>query len=482
MHDRWLVVVEGECGERISGGSYSYIEELTMSIAQELAEYICGARLEHYPEDVVEIAKHCVIDSVGVALYGTKFEAAGVMLSFARETGGKQESTVLGDRLKVPAPLAALVNGVSVHVADFDDGSVWMQGHPSSVLIPAVLALCEARGASGETLLNSFIAGTEIGGKLGKVMTWAHYKAGWHGTGTIGTVAAAAAASKVINLNGEQTANALGIAASGAAGLRQNFGSMTKSYHAGQAAHNGVLAACLAEKGFTASTDIFEGDSGFFRSFVGTGDPISLPKELGAPYALKEVMFKKYPSCAGSHGAVDAILDLKGSVIDDFEEVRDIECRVLPVMASALAHSDPKNSTEAKFSLQFCVSAALITGQLGIDQFNSETIQSTNMQAMMKKVRMVPDPGLEELAAEKSVLAPVKVIVKLSNGKEYVRDVIEARGCPSNPMERRELESKFLECSSRLLSQAQSKTALEVLSRIETVGNVSEITEILTPA
>ena len=452
-----------------------------MSIAQELGEYICGARFDEYPEDVVEIAKHCVIDSVGVGLYGSKFEAAQIMLSLAKETGGLQESTVLGDRLKVPAPLAALANGVSVHVADFDDAMVWMQGHPSSVVMPAVLALCEGRNASGKTLLNAFIVGTEIGGKLGKVMKWSHYEAGWHGTGTIGAIAAAAAASKAISLNRKQTGNALAIAASGAAGLRQNFGTMTKSYHAGQAAHNGVIAACLANKGFTASTDIFEGGSGFFQNFSGTGDPASLPEQLGEPYALKGVMVKKYPSCAGTHTAVDAIFDLKGSVIFEPEEVRDIECRVRPVISSVLIHPDPKNSLEAKFSLQFCVSAALITGRLGIAQFDMKTIESAKVQGMMKRIRMVPDTGLEKLAVERNVLAPIRLTLKLSTGKEYVREVVEARGGPSNPLERRELESKFLECSTQLLSPAQSKAALEILNRIEAVEKVSEITGILTP-
>ena len=452
-----------------------------MSIAQELAEYICGARFDEYPEDVVEIAKCCVIDSVGVALYGSKFEAAQIMLSLAKETGGIQESTVLGDRLKVPSPLAALANGVSVHVADFDDAMVWMQGHPSSVVMPVVLALCEGRNACGKTLLNAFIVGTEIGGKLGKVMKWSHYEAGWHGTGTIGAIAAAAAASKAISLNRKQTGNALAIAASGAAGLRQNFGTMTKSYHAGQAAHNGVLAACLANKGFTASTDIFEGDCGLFHNFSGTGDPASLPEQLGEPYALEGMMFKKYPSCAGTHTAVDAIFDLKGSVIFEPEEVRNIECRVRPVISSVLIHPDPKNSLEAKFSLQFCVSAALITGQLGIAQFDMKTIESPKVQGMMKRIMMVPDTDLEKLAVERNVLAPIRLTLKLSTGKEYVREVIEARGGPSNPLERGELESKFLECATQLLSPAQSKAALEILNRIETVEKVSEITGILTP-
>jgi len=452
-----------------------------MKLGKQIAEFIQTTKFGDFPDDVIETAKLCILDSIGVSLYGTQFKPSQIMLSYAKDVSGKKESTVLGSRLKVPAGLSALVNGVSAHVADYDDALTVMQAHPSAVLMPTALALAEASNTSGKALLSAFIMGVEIGGKLGKAMQWTHYNAGWHGTGTIGTIAAAAAAANLLHLNVGQTTNAIGIAASGSAGLRENFGTMTKSYHAGLAAQNGIVAAQLALKGFTASETILEGPSGFFNTFSGSGHLTSLPADLGPPWSLNGIIYKQYPSCAGTHAAVDAILDLKHEVGFKLGEIEEIECKVRPVISSVLIHPDPQNELEAKFSMQFCVSAALITGQLGIAQFDTETIQEPKVQAMIKRIRMIPDEGLEKLAVDRNVLAPIRLTLKLSTGKEYVREMIEARGGPSNPLDRQELGLKFLECSTHLLPLDQSKAALEILNRIEAVEKVSEITEMLTP-
>jgi 2-methylcitrate dehydratase PrpD len=446
-----------------------------MSVGQDIARYIWEVGFDDFPPDVVERAKLCIIDSIGVALYGTKLEAAKILISFAGDIGGKKESTVLGSGLKVHASLAALANGISTHVADYDDSSFMMLGHPSAVTMPTVLAVCEALDTTGKNLLSAFIVGNEVGGKLGKVMNWSHYEAGWHGTGTIGTIAAAAAAAKALNLSREEITQTLAIAASGAGGLRENFGTMTKSFHAGQAARNGIIAAQLAKKGFTASPGIFEASSGFFKTFSGTGDPGSLPKELGEPYALGNIMIKKYPSCAGTHPAVDAILDLREKVSFQPEEVDAIDCKVQPITTSILMHPDPQDELEAKFSMQFCVSAALVAGQLRIAEFNSAFIKSPQVQRMVKRVRMIPDQGLQQLSSEKDLLAPTELTLRLVNGKQYVRMVEEARGGPASPLTPDEVALKFMECASLLLPPSQSKAALELLKNLESLEKISQL-------
>jgi 2-methylcitrate dehydratase PrpD len=448
-----------------------------MSVGQKIAEYIWEVGFDDIPPHIVEKAKLCIIDSIGVALYGTKLEAAKILISLVSDIGGKKEATVLGSELKVPTSLAALANGVSTHVADYDDSSFIMLGHPSAVTMPAVLAVCEALDTTGKNLLSAFIVGTEVGCKLGKVMTWTHYEAGWHGTGTVGTIAAAAAAAKALNLSKEEIMHTLAIAASGAAGLRENFGTMTKSFHAGQAARNGILAAQLAKKGFTASPDIFEAPSGFFNTLSGTGDPASLPKELGEPYGLETIMMKKYPSCAGTHPAVDAILDLRKDISFRAEDVEEIECKVRAVFPSILIHPDPQDELEAKFSMQFCVSAALVTGQLGIPEFDSALIKSPEVQSIMKKVRMIPDQSVEHLGSEKSLLAPTEVKLRLANGKQYVRMVEEARGGPASPLTPDEVAAKFMECASLLLPSSQAKVALEMIENLESLERISQLIE-----
>lgn len=448
-----------------------------MSVGQDIAKYIWEVGFDDFPPHVVEKAKLCIIDSVGVALYGTKLEAAKILISLVSDIGGKKEATVLGSGLKVPSSLAALANGVSTHVADYDDSSFIMLGHPSAVTMPTVLALCEALDTTGKNLLSAFIVGTEVGGKLGKVMTWSHYEAGWHGTGPIGTIAAAAAAAKALHLSKEEITHAIAIAASGAAGLRENFGTMTKSFHAGQAARNGIIAAQLAKKGFTASPDIFEAPSGFFNTFSGTGDPGSLPKELGEPYALENIAMKKYPSCAGTHPAVDAILDLRKDISFQPEEVEEIECRVRPVFTSVLIHPDPQDELEAKFSMQFCVSAALVVGQLRISEFDSALIKSPEIQRIMKRVRMIPDQRLQQLGSEKNLLAPTELTLRLVNGKQYVRMVEEAKGGPLSPLTPGEVATKFMECASLLLPSTKAKAALEMIENLESLERISKLIE-----
>jgi 2-methylcitrate dehydratase PrpD len=451
-----------------------------MSAGKNIAKYIRENNFDSFPSDVVEKAKLCILDNIGVALYGTKFEAAQILRTFATESGGREEATVLGSRVKVPAALAAFANGVAAHVADYDDNSFMMLAHPSCTLVPTALALCEMMETTGRSMLEAFLIGIEVGGKLGKVMTWSHYEAGWHGTATIGTMAAAVVAAKILNLSEEQVTHTLAIAASSAGGLRENFGTMTKSFHAGQAARNGIYAAQLAKKGYTASSDIFEAPSGFFNTFTGAGDPTTIEKELGEPYTLESTFFKRYPSCAATHQAVDAILDLKDSVDFDPEEVEEIECRVRPVNISELIHPDPQNELEAKFSMQFCISACLVAGKLGISEFDSKTIHSPQVQKAMKKIKMVGDDDLEKLALEKNLLAPTELKLTLTNGKQYTKKVIEAKGGPADPLQNHEVEAKFLECASVLLPLDQSKEALEMLRRIETIKKISDLVEAIS--
>ena len=448
-----------------------------MSVGQEIAKYIWDVGFDDFSPHVVEKAKLCIIDSIGVALYGSKLEAAKILISLANDIGGKKEATVLGSGLKVHASLAALANGVSTHVADYDDSSFMMMGHTSAVTMPTALAACETLDTTGKNLLSAFIVGTEVGGKLGKVMKWSHYEAGWHGTGPIGTIAAAAAVAKALNLSKEEITHTIAIAASGAAGLRENFGTMTKSFHAGQAARNGIIAAQLAKKGFTASPDIFEAPSGFFNTFSETGDPASLPKELGEPYALEVIAIKKYPSCAGTHPAVDAILDLRENVSFRPEDVEEVECNVRPITTSVLIHPDPQDELEAKFSMQFCVSAALVTGQLGISEFDSALVKSPQVQRIMKKVRMIPDQSVEQLGSEKNLLAPTELKLMLASGKQYVRMVEEARGGPISPLTPDEVAAKFMECASLLLPSSQANAALEILENLESLEKISQLIE-----
>ncbi len=449
-----------------------------MTLAGQMAEFVASADCHQFPVEVIEKGKQCLLDILGVAVYGSQFEAARIARSLVTDLGGKEEAVLLGTPHKAPALAAALANGVSAHVADYDESLVDF-GHPSGVLVSAAMAAGEKVGANGQQLLTALVVGDEVGCKLGRMMGWEHYEVGWHSTGTIGTVAAAAAAASVLALSPPQIVNALGIAASSAAGLRRNFGTMTKSWHVAHAAAAGLTAALLAQKGYDAAADSLEGKEGFVQAFRGKGGSTDVAGVLGHPFSILNVMFKKYPCCHGTHQAVDAVLKLREqhSLVPD--EIATIECYSRPLMHSVLTHHNPRTGLEAKFSMEYCVAAALVIGHLGIPQFTDAAVAAPSVRELMGKVRMLTDEKLEEAAREKNLLAPTRVEVQLKDGRVLNETVYEARGGPAAPLSWTELEGKFRECTQDILSTAQSEKAITLIRQIEDLDQVRVLTACL---
>jgi 2-methylcitrate dehydratase PrpD len=310
-------------------------------------------------------------------------------------------------------------------------------------------------------------------------MGWEHYHAGWHATGTLGSIGVAAAASKVLTLSREKVGHAIGIAASCASGIRENFGTMTKSFHAGHAAMAGVFAAQLAEKGFESSPIALEGNAGFAKVFNASNQFISMAKNFGRINALDKIMLKLYPSCAGTHTAVDAILKIRNEILFDLEEIVEIEVRGLPVLSTVLIHHNPQTSLEAKFSMEYCVSAALVFGKLGIPQFEEKPIYDPKVRHLMEKIRVIPDEEMEEASRKREVLSPVRLMVKLRDGREISETVLEAKGSPSNPMSRGEAVNKFRQCAENTISPSKIEEVLKVMDELEKLKTISLLTSLL---
>ena len=398
-----------------------------MGLAQEIARHVVQTSLSQVPGEVIEKAKYCILDGIGCGLYGLEFEATKILFQLAQEWKGQPEASIVGTGRKVPSGMAARVNGTAVHVADFDDSSAHFRGHPTAVVLPSVLALCESKSNSGKDLLLSYIVGVEVGGKLGKAMGWSHYGAGWHGTGTLGTIASAAASAKALGLDEEETSHALAIAASGASGIRENFGTMVKSLHAGQASAAGVLAALLAERGLRGSLTAFEGKCGFWKVYSGENEIGRWVEELKEPHSLLGVMVKRYPSCAATHPALDALEDLMTERPFSWEEIEELRCFVPPINLSVLIYPRPLNGLEAKFSLPYCVSAFLVHGKLDLSHFEREALNDQRVRRLMEKVKVVPDDSLGELIKTRDILAPTEVHVKLRN-RTFSKRILEAKG------------------------------------------------------
>jgi 2-methylcitrate dehydratase PrpD len=447
-----------------------------MGLTEQVVHFMTETTYEQLPTIAVTRAKRALLDTIGVTLAGHQEEAGRIMTQWVREAGGSQEAMVLGTAFYTSPALAALANGTLGHALDFDDVTAHLRGHPSIPITPAVLALGEAVGASGTDVLTAFILGVELEAKIGKAMTSAHPRRGWHPTATIGTLGAAAAAAKILELNSLQTQMALGIAASKAAGLRQNFGTMTKPLHAGEAARSGVEAAQLAQRGFTADAHILESRFGFFHTFVGAGefDVDVVLQDFGAPYEIVSpgIGVKPYPSCRQTHRAIDAMLDLVHTHHLQPDDVSEIVCEVSARMQDFLIHHRPQSGLEGKFSMEYCMAAALLHGQMGLQQFSDTSVRDPRAQSLLQLVRLEhPD----QHAADWDTPIPDVIKVTLHDGRQFHQQVDIPKGDPALPLSWGELEAKFRDCAVAVLTPAQIQEAVQHIAHLEELDTLQPL-------
>jgi 2-methylcitrate dehydratase PrpD len=440
----------------------------------ELISFIVNTEYQDLPEAVINTSKNAILDTIGVALAGSSEPPAKILLEQTKEAGGQPQSGIIGGGFRCPVASAALVNGTMAHALDYDDICDAWTGHPSSVLVSTILAMGERCHSSGKDILTAYVIGFEIGAKIGVALFKEHYAAGWHVTGTIGSVAGAAAAAKLLKLNGKETGMALGIAASLASGLRENFGTMTKPLHAGNAASNGVRAALLAKRGFTASDRWLTADYGFARAF-GARD-IMLDTEmaqLGKQFSLISpgIWLKYYPACGGNHSPIEAVLKLRKQHSLKPEDIVSVECDVAPFLPQMLIHHQPKTGLEGKFSLEFAISVALIDGQALMPQFSDERIRAPYIQDFLPRIKY---HVLPELGNATDLNKPVTVTITLKNGKKVSITENTPTGTPANPMNAEQLWQKFEACT-RILSPEDRTQVVEMIGQLENLDRLDAL-------
>src|SRR5438876_2843274 len=321
-------------------------------------------------------AARAVLDTVGVALAGASERAAEIVRRVvSTESGGP--CRLLGTTCCAGPSNAALANGTAAHALDFDDMCFVSLAHPSAPLVAAALATAELAGGSGSVLLDAYLVGFELEARLGRVMNPRHYQRGWHCTSTLGTIGAAAAASRLLGFDAAASGHALSIAASEASGLKENFGTMVKPLHAGLAARNGVLAALLAQAGLTASVSAIEGRQGFLAAMDSESSALRpFIADLGGRWDILDtgITVKLYPSCAATHPALDALLDLKCRDGFDAADVDRIDIGVDAITPTVLLHEHPSTGLEGKFSMPFCAAAAVVDGHVGLATFAADRL------------------------------------------------------------------------------------------------------------
>jgi 2-methylcitrate dehydratase PrpD len=441
---------------------------------QRLAEFATSAAP---PAIARERAAAAFVDTVGVTLAGASEPASRAVQRVAAKDGGSA-CTVLATPIRAAAGTAALANGTAAHALDYDDMCFVSLAHPSCALVPAILAVGEIAHASARSLLDAYVVGFEIECRLGSVMNPRHYhQRGWHCTSSIGTLGAAAAAARVLGLDADATRHALGIAASSACGLKENMGSMVKPLHAGMAARNGVLAARMAQRGFTASPHAIDGPQGYLVAM--DSEHASLDEavaDLGARWEIEDsgITVKLYPSCAATHPPLDALTGIvrRERVMPD--QVAAIDVEVDSMTPRLLIHPNPTTGLEAKFSMPFCAAAAVVFPRIGIDTFAVDRIGDAAVQSLMPRVTLRANPEFDAAAP----LSQARVTVRLRDGREWSAGADGARGYPGRVSEQ-ELSTKFADCASRALTASAATSAWASLSAIEGITDVRTLTAIL---
>lgn len=452
-----------------------------MGATARLAEFIVKSRWEELPRPALEAAKRAILDTVGVMLAGAAEPPARHVQRVAEAEGGAPLCTVLGTRLRTGGVWAALANGTAGHALDFDDTNFTLLGHPSVPLLAAALAAGELALVDGRALLHAFLIGFEVETSLAEAMNPDHYARGWHATSTLGALGAAAAAAKLLGLEAAGTGHALAIAASQASGLKENFGTMTKPFHAGHAARGGVLAALLARQGFTGSEVALEGPQGYLR-VLGSRleDPAAALERLGAPWKILAtgVAVKPYPSCAGTHSFIAALLDLRRAHTIRPADVLQVTLGVNELVPNILIHHDPKSGLEGKFSAEFCAAAALVDGHVGIATFEDAHAADPAIRAVMARVKMVVDPTIPG-DLEHHVWS--RVTLRLADGRTLEVPPREVPGHPSAPLSRAALCAKFRDCAGRALPADRVAAVADMLEGLDGCPDLRSLTAVLRP-
>lgn len=456
-----------------------------------VVDYVTNARWSEFPPDVISVAKRCLIDGVGVMLAGSTTRGSGILRNYIRGKGERGNATVLGaEPFRTSAASAALLNAASGHAMDFDDTQLSSSSdrifglltHPTLPPLAAALAIGQRQRVSGARFLEAFLVGFEVECKLAEAIHPDHYRKGFHSSGTIGTFGAVTAAAKMLNLDAAAVANAIAIAASCSAGIRVNFGTMTKPLHVGRAAQNGVIAAELAAAGFTGGADSLDGPWGYLQifSFGGGFDPDRIIGRLGSPHSITNpgVSIKPYPCGVLGHPSMDAMRSLVTSHDVRPEQVRAIRLRAGSNILNPLRYPIATSELEAKFCLPFMLSSIALRRKAGIPEFTDEFVRSAPVQQMMAKVRTILDPEIEAQGVDK-IRSVVEV--DLEDGRRLVQVADERyRGGPDRPFTRGELQEKFTECSALVLSGQAIDQTLSVLEGFEGLDDVSSLVELLT--
>jgi 2-methylcitrate dehydratase PrpD len=462
----------------------------TEHLTRYVSEFICGTRLADLPQDVIGLGKKSILDGLGLALSGGASHLGELVRRHLSDLHlGPGPATVIGTGLKIAPRFAAFANGVGIHADDYDDTQLavatdrvyGLLTHPTAPVLPAALAMAEATGASGAQAMLAYHLGVEVECKISEAIDPRHYQAGFHSTATCGTFAAAAASARLLGLDVEATQRALAIAGSQSAGLRENFGTMTKPFHAGRSSESGVAAAQFAQIGWTATDRILEAPRGFFSAAGGGFDPGAILHRLGKPWTFAEpgISIKPHPSGSLTHPGMTEMLRLLREHDIKARDVVRVRVGTNHNMPNALIHHRPRNELQAKFSMEFCMAILLLEGRAGLNEFTDAVVLRPDVQQMIEKIAFVVDDEAEAAGYHKMTTL---IDIELADGRKVSGRADFGKGSPAMPMTYNEVADKFRENAEFAKFPPRKAEAVVAMVRdLESLPSIAKLTEALVP-
>jgi len=437
-----------------------------------LARYIIESRPADIPPAVRHEATRALLNGLGCAIGSAHHETVENALAAIGEFAGPPQAAVFGRAERLDILHAALINGISIHVLDYDDTHA-RAVHPSAPLLPALLAFAEWKKISGTDLIHAYVLGVETECRIALSVFPEHYDRGWHITGTAGIFGAAAAIGKLLGLNEQQLRWALGIAATQSSGLREMFGSMCKSLHPGRAAQGGLTAALMASKNFTSANNAIEGERGWAHVTSTRFDPDVITGELGTRFELMSNMYKPYACGLVVHAAIDGCIQLRNENNLQPQDIARVDLLVCPIVMELTAIKEPQTGLQGKFSIFHAAATALVFGDAGEPQFSTNAVNDARVVALRRKVTVAPDAALKKIQS--------RITVTMNDGRTFSKYVENALGTLSRPMSDADLERKFRSLTGDVLTPAAAGKLIDLCWTAETLADAADIARATVP-
>jgi 2-methylcitrate dehydratase PrpD len=443
--------------------------EAAKDVTRTLARYVVSTKPSDLPASVRKEAARTLLNWVGCTLGGSRHETVDIAISAMAPFSGPAQASILGRKERLDILNAALINGISSHVLDYDDTHSRNIIHPAGPVISAILALSEHHPVSGNEFVNALVLGVDAECRIGNSVYPKHYDVGWHITGTAGVFGAAAASGKLLGLSEQQMLWALGLAATQPVGLQEMFGSMTKSFHPGRAAQNGLTAALLASKNFTSSEQSLEAKYGWANVVSAAHNYDDITKRLGESFEISKNTYKPFACGVVMHPTIDGCIQLRNENKLSADEIDRIELRVHPLVMQLTSKKSPQTGLEGKFSIYHAASVALVEGSGGIEQFSDRAVRDRTIASLRDRVSTVVDSSLHE--------DQVRIAVVTKNGRRLEKFVEHAVGSLDHPMSDKDLEAKFTGLANGVLPPERQRKLMDLCWSVEGLAKAGAVAD-----